>query len=85
MPDGKVEAWCLDNLSVPVAEIPGDRQFWVRLEFETEAAKNASASDDSGLTLSGLIDIFSRRGHEEQQVRGFDEVGPMTLADLKRK
>ncbi len=57
----RAEAWCLDNLSLPITELPGDRQFWVALEYETEDPKDANKSDGSGLTLGGLIDIFGRK------------------------
>jgi hypothetical protein len=78
------EAWCLDNLSLSAAELPKDRQFWVALEYQSEEPKETAASEDSGLTLSSLIDIFSRRSRDEQQVRGVDEAGPFRLDDLKK-
>ena len=81
----KLEAWCLDNLSLPLAELPANRSFWVRLEFETEEPRDPGNPDNSPLTLSSLIDIFSRRGHEDETVRGFDEVGPLTLTELRKK
>src|SRR5688572_9001977 len=32
------QAWCLDNLSLAAAHLPGDRAFWVELEYQTEEA-----------------------------------------------
>ena len=60
-------------------------QFWITLEYETEEPKDTSKTDSSGLTLSSLIDIFSRKPRDEQQVRGFDEIGPVRLDDLRKK
>jgi hypothetical protein len=79
------ESWCLENLSIAASELPQARSFWVGLEYETEEAKDSGKSDGSGLTLSGLIDIFSRSPRDMQQVRGSDEVGPFSLDDLKKK
>ena len=80
-----VESWCLDNLSLPIADLNQNRQFWITLEYETEEPKDTSKTDSSGLTLSSLIDIFSRKPRDEQQVRGFDEIGPVRLDDLRKK
>jgi hypothetical protein len=81
----RAEAWCLDNLSLPVAELSNERQFWVALEYEMEGSKDANKPGGSGLTLEGLIDIFSRRQRDELHVRGVDEAGPFRLADLRKK
>jgi hypothetical protein len=80
-----VEAWCLDNLSLPVAELPSARSFWITLEYETEESRDLNKSDSAGLTLSGLIDIFSRRPRNEEQIRGLDEVGPFRVDELRKK
>jgi len=75
------EAWCLDNTSIPVNSLGGNSMFWVRLDFE---ARDPAASDrsDSSFTLTGLIDIFSRRTRSEQ-LHGFEEVGPLRLENLR--
>lgn len=78
------QAWCLDSLSIPASQLPGDRTFWVELEYQTEGPPAASKSD-SNLTLSSLIDIFSRRSPEEQQLHDIDVVGPFHLEDLRKK
>jgi hypothetical protein len=81
----RAEGWCLNNLSLPLADLPGERQFWVALEYETVEPRDSSGSDNAALaTLSGLIDIFSRRPKDDQHIHGIDEVGPFRLADLKR-
>ncbi len=77
------EAWCVDNISIPTAVIPPT--FWVQLDYRAEnAAASADPSDNSGFTLTGLIDIFSRRTRSEQ-VHGSEEIGPLRLDNLKRK
>ena len=80
------EAWCLENLSVPVAEIPVDRPFWVGVEYASEEPKESAKTETAILTLGSLIDIFSRRPRDEQQVRGaVEEAGPFRLQDLLKK
>src|SRR5262245_13188791 len=82
---GIAESWCLDNLSIPITAIPADRQFWVGLEYASEEPGDNKA-DAPGLTLSSLIDIFSRRPRDDQQVRGAsEEVGPLRLQDLMKE
>ena len=61
------EAWCLDSLSLPITGLAPDKAFWIRLDFRAEDPKDASVqASNSGLTLSGLIDIFSRRTRDDQ-------------------
>jgi hypothetical protein len=79
------EAWCVDNVSVPVAALAPEQPFWLRLDFRTEDPSDSiNHSENTGMTLSGLIDIFSRRSRGEQ-LRGFDEAGPLRLSDLRKK
>ena len=78
------EAWCMDNLALSTSQVPADRAFWVALEYESEEAKDSRKSEGS-LTLSSLIDIFSRKPHDEPQVRGLEELGPVRLDDLRKK
>jgi hypothetical protein len=80
------EGWCLDNISLPVAALGNNQTFWLRLDYL--AAGNSTnpegQPDNSGFTLTGLIDIFSRRARSEQ-TRGSEEIGPLRLDTLKRK
>jgi hypothetical protein len=78
------ESWCLENVLLPVAKLPSDKTFWITLEFG-EAPKDSGRSDPVSLTLSSLIDIFSRKPHDEQEVRGAEEAGPLRLEDLRKK
>jgi len=79
------EAWCVDNISVPISALSGSQSFWIRIDFKAEeAGPSNDPPDNSGFTLSGLIDIFSRRTRAEQ-LRGSDEIGPLRLDALKKK
>jgi hypothetical protein len=81
------ETWCLENISIPVAALGNNKEFWLRLDFLAAAGNTANPAgqpDNSGFTLTGLIDIFSRRTRSEQ-VRGSEEIGPLRLDGLKRK
>ena len=77
------EAWCLDNTSIPVAALGSTSMFWVRLDYQARDPNEADRSDSS-FTLTGLIDIFSRRTRSEQ-LHGFEEAGPLRRENLKRE
>ena len=79
------EAWCIDNISVPVAAVAANPSFWIRLDYRADNSnESADPPDNSGFTLSGLVDIFSRRTRSEP-VRGTEETGPLRLESLKKK
>ena len=79
------EGWCVDNISLPVSTISGNQPFWLRLDFQSDDPGTPSGQENnSGFTLSGLVDIFSRRTRGEQ-VHGSEEVGPLRLDSLKKK
>jgi hypothetical protein len=79
------EAWCVDNITIPVAAISASQPFWIRLDYRADDSGPATEqADNSGFTLTGLIDIFSRRTRSEQ-LHGSDEVGPLRLESLKKK
>jgi len=81
----RAEAWCVDNISVPVAAVSGNPTFWMRLDYRVvDATPSAETADNSGFTLSGLIDIFSRRARKEQ-LRGSEQIGPFRLESLKKQ
>jgi hypothetical protein len=79
------EAWCLDALTIRHSALAQDRPFWVSLVYRREeAAAPPGGERNSGLTLSGLVDIFSRR-NQSLQFNGSRQAGPFRLADLRRK
>jgi len=80
-----VESWCFENISLPVSDLPPDRTFWVTLEYQSEAPKEVNKPDPVSLTLGSLIDIFSRKPRDDQEVHGSAEAGPLRLDDLRKK
>ena len=80
------EAWCIDNTSIPLAAIPGNSPFWLRLDYQADspAAAASDSQDNSGFSMAVLVDIFSRRTRAEQ-IQGSEEAGPLRLENLKRK
>jgi hypothetical protein len=78
------EAWCLDSLAISTTELPQDRPFWLRFELRAaEPRDEAAVIGESGLNLTRLIEIFSRRPRD-QQPQWTADAGPLRLSDLKR-
>ena len=78
------ETWCLDALALPISGLSPTDPFWVSVEYRAEDPPPAAdESDNSGFTLGGLIDIFSRR-NQKQQPRGSRDGGPFRLSDVRR-
>jgi hypothetical protein len=62
------EAWCLDNVTVPIAGLGRfgrDVPFWVRITYRVQDPA-APAAGESPLTLWTLIDVLSRRTDDPQ-------------------
>jgi hypothetical protein len=78
------EAWCLDNLTLPIAGLAESTPFWIRLEFRSEELKESPDPDGEGFTLTGLIDIFSRRVRDDE-LRGVHIGGPLRLENLRKR
>lgn len=76
------EAWCLENISLSRANLPTDRSVYIRLEVRTADAK-PMGSQDSGISLSTLIDLFSRPSRGSQDSWTI-ESGPFKFADVRR-
>lgn len=83
------EAWCLDHISVPVSGLGPDEKLWVHLEVRAGEPREASSIfgrgslGESGISLTKLIEIFSRPPHQ-QQAHWSLEAGPLRLADIKQ-
>src|SRR5579862_7382256 len=78
------EAWCLDNIAISATGLPQDRPFWLRFEMRAaEPRDEAAVIGDSGLNLTRLIEIFSRRPRD-QQPQWTAEAGPLRLGEIKR-
>ena len=77
------EAWCLESMPVPLRAVPERASFMIQLEcaIDESEAENGNKAN-STLTLSGLIDIFSRKS-SEAPLRWDASAGPLRLGDLK--
>jgi hypothetical protein len=79
------EAWCIENVSITGMSLAANRPVWIRVDYRAAELNAASdPQDNSGFTLSGLVDIFSRRQRSEP-LHGSEEVGPLNLDSLKKK
>ncbi len=78
------EAWCVNELALAPAGI-GERQpFWVRLDVRSEdPAEQAELDRQDSVSLTRLIEMFSRRTRGEQN-RWLADAGPFRLDDLKK-
>ena len=78
------ETWCVDDLSVAPGRIAERQSFWVRLEVRAEnPAEQAELERQESVSLTRLIEIFSRRARGEQ-TRWVAEAGPVRLAELRQ-
>jgi hypothetical protein len=78
------EAWCLDNVAISAEGLPQNRPFWLRFELRAAEGKDeAAVIGESGLNLTRMIEIFSRRPRD-QQPQWTADAGPLRLGDLKR-
>lgn len=75
------ESWCLDNIFVPAAGLPADRQLWAHLEIRSAESKEPLA-ETSGINLATLIEIFSRPTRPQQDHWSMESAA-FQLADLK--
>ncbi len=77
------EAWCVDELSLAPAGIGPSQPFWVRLDVRAEnPAEQAELDRQENMSLTRLIEIFSRRTRGEQN-RWIADAGPFRLSELK--
>jgi hypothetical protein len=77
------EAWCLEQLAVPVSALDGlgqERRFWIRLEYRVPNGGNPAERDDGGFTLGGLIDVLSRKP-KAGEVSHSIEAGPFRIQE----
>jgi hypothetical protein len=77
------ETWCVDQLSLEVSDFAPQQAISLRLDVRAEDLERRSREgNDSGLSLSDLVEIFSRTGRTAQQRWTF-ESGPFRPGDLK--
>src|SRR5579884_1295057 len=77
------ESWCIGQMGVGESAAPAGSQLWLRLEVRAEDSAPVSPIGDSGLSLTGLIEIFSRSAPAQTQ-KWIAETQPFRLQDLKR-
>lgn len=85
----EAEKWCVDQMSMELPGLPPDTPLWARFEIRAEDGRDGSlfgrgSIGESGLSLTRLIEVFSRPARAQQSHWGPYEAGPFTLADLKR-
>lgn len=76
------EAWCLEQLTVPVAalgRLGREQPFWIRLGYQVlDGGGPAGGDDDAGFTLRALIDALSSRRKATAWTHAI-EAGPFRL------
>jgi hypothetical protein len=81
----QAEAWCLETMPVSLPAILAEKSFVLKLLCKVVEDDISSGSEGrSALTLAGLIDVFSRKGHDEP-LQWEAESGSLRLADLKER
>ena len=77
----QAEAWCLEGIAVETARLPKDQPLWFRLEVRAQEPKaNDPAFDETGMSLIGLIDVFSRAARDRSSRDQWRiESGPLRL------
>ncbi len=82
------EAWCYDRMTMDLPGVNPNEPLWVRLEIRAEDGKNGSlfgrgargSVNESGISLTGLIDLFSRPPQQQSHWGPF-EAGPFTVQE----
>jgi hypothetical protein len=87
--DSAAEAWCLQQMSLDVTGVGANEPLWARLEIRAQDGKEGGLPfgrgniTDSGISLTSLIEIFSRPAATAQPHWSV-ETGPVTLDQLRR-
>lgn len=76
------EAWCIEQMAIRSDGAPSDRDLWLHLEIRAEEPLTSPISD-AGLSLTSLIELFSRPPRSQMQEWNA-ETAPFRLASLKR-
>jgi hypothetical protein len=85
----EAEAWCLKQMPVNPAGLTDAETLWARVEVRVPPdGKSANpfgrdSISESGINLTGLIDLFSRPPASAQPHWTLD-AGPLTLEEVKR-
>ncbi|HEY6342292.1 MAG TPA: hypothetical protein VIY49_12430 [Bryobacteraceae bacterium] len=85
-----LESWCMNQMSLDLTGMGGSDPFWARLEIRAESPEKEAglfgrgSIGESGISLSSLIDIFSRPPHAQQLHWSLDSPR-WTLDELRRR
>jgi hypothetical protein len=79
-----VPAWCLEHISLHPVDLPADTSIWVRLDVRAADPKQPDDSvvDDTGLSLTYLIDLLSKPSRNEPN-RWTLDAGPVRISSLR--
>lgn len=78
----QAEAWCMENMTVSALGVPPNEDFWMRFDLRTADPKDlASIVSESGISISALIELFSRKPDGEPH---WTMERRLRLADLRR-
>jgi hypothetical protein len=81
---GAAEAWCLDQTVLATDAVPLDQPLRVRLEVKAEEPKQSGGAEaDEGLSLTALIEAFSRPARAGEQSWAVDK-GPFRLREVRQ-
>lgn len=78
------EAWCLENMPIPIRSIPEREAFMIRLECSIKEDSERENGEASRPIFADLIDIFSRKKKDPPQ-RWETIAGPFRLENLKNR
>ena len=78
------ERWCFEQLAVPTSGLAREDRLWLRIEIRSEDEKDGPPllGPGDGISIAGLIDLFSRPVRRQQQ-RWLLESGPFRLAEYR--
>ncbi len=85
-----IESWCTSQMAIDLTGLPGNEKFWARFEVRAEnpggdgGLFRTGGISDSGISLTRLIEIFSRPPQRDQFHAAL-EAGPLTLDELRRR
>jgi hypothetical protein len=78
----EAEAWCMDNMTVSALGLEPQQNYWMRFDLRTADPKDmAGIVSQSGISISGLIELFSRKTDGETH---WVWERRLRLADLRR-
>ncbi len=72
-------------MAIPLSALPPEKDLVIKLDCWTAGIEDEGGDNNhSGLTLAGLVEVFSRK-EREASPRWQAVSGPVRLADLKGK